>query len=65
MYHPLLTFAVAQARIDDLTNDVRHDRTRRHPTAAESYDLDLAQQRAGFGARLSRFAVRRVRPSAA
>jgi hypothetical protein len=65
MYHPLLTFAVARTRIDDLTNDARHDRARRHLTAVESYDLELAQQRAGLGARLSRFAVRRTRPSAA
>jgi hypothetical protein len=65
MYHPLLTFAVAQTRIDDLTNDARHDRAGRHLTAAESYDLDLAQQRASFSARLSRFAARRTRPSAA
>jgi hypothetical protein len=62
MYHPMLTFAVAQTRIDDLTNDVRHDRTRRRLTAAESYDAAL--HRAGLTLRLARYAARRTRPSA-
>jgi hypothetical protein len=32
MYHPMLTFAVAQTRIDDLTNDVRRGRLTGFPT---------------------------------
>jgi len=64
MYHPMLTFAVAQTRVDDLTRDVRHDR-RRRLTAAEAYDLDAAKHREGLTQRLTRYAARRTRPSAA
>jgi hypothetical protein len=65
MYHPMLTYAVAQARIDDLTNDVQHHRARRRLTAAESYDLDVAHHRASLTVRLARYASRRTRPSTA
>ncbi len=29
MFHPMLTFAVAQTRMDDLDRDLRHPRRRR------------------------------------
>jgi hypothetical protein len=64
MYHPMLTFAVAQTRADDLTRDVRNDR-RRRLTAAEAYEFDIAKHREGLSRRLSRYAARRTRPSAA
>jgi hypothetical protein len=64
MYHPMLTFAVAQTRVDDLTTDVRNHRARRL-TAAEAYDVDVAQHREGLSQRLARYAARRTRPSAA
>jgi hypothetical protein len=64
MYHPMLTFAVAQTRVDDLTRDVRNDRVRRL-TAAEAYELDVAKHRERLTQRLTRYAARRTRPSAA
>jgi hypothetical protein len=65
MYHPMLSFAVAQTRVDDLTDDVRRNRARRRLTAAESYDFDVAKHRAGLTVRLAQYAARRTRPSAA
>ena len=65
MYHPMLTFAVAQTRMDDLNRDLRHDGARRRLSPAESYERDLAQHRASLNRRLARFAARRTRPSAA
>src|SRR3954454_23875975 len=57
MYHPMLTFAVAQTRADDLIRDVRNHRARRL-TAAESYDFDVAKHREGLTRRLTRYAAR-------
>ena len=65
MYHPMLTFAVAQTRLDDMHRDLRQDGSRRRLSPAEAYDHDLARQRAGFGQRLARYAARRTRPSVA
>jgi hypothetical protein len=64
MHHPMLTFAVAQTRADDLNRELRTG-SRRRLTAAESYDLEAAKHRAGLNRRLVRYAARRVRPSAA
>jgi|EndMetStandDraft_3_1072993.scaffolds.fasta_scaffold3448094_1 hypothetical protein len=65
MYHPMLTFAVAQTRLDDLNRDLRPDGSRRRLGPAESYDRDLARQRASLSQRLARYAARRTRPSVA
>ena len=65
MYHPMLTYAVAQTRLDDLTRDVRHDRARRRLSPDEAYTLKQAQHQARLARRLARFATRRTRPSAA
>ncbi len=65
MYHPMLTFAVAQTRMDDLDRDLRPTASRRRLSPAESYDRDLAKQRASLNQRLARYAARRTRPSAA
>ena len=63
MYHPMLTFAVAQTRLDDLNRDLRPDGSRRRLGPVASYDL--ARQRASFSQRLARYAARRTRPSVA
>ncbi len=65
MYHPMLTFAIAQTRLDDLNRDLRQDGARRRLSPAESYDRNLARQRASLNERLARYAARRTRPSAA
>jgi hypothetical protein len=65
MYHPMLTFAVAQTRMDDLNRDLRHGGARRRLNPAESYERDLARRRASLNERLARYAARRTRPSAA
>ena len=65
MYHPMLTFAIAHTRLDDLNRDLRPDGVRRRLSPAESYDRDLAKQRASLNQRLARYAARRTRPSAA
>lgn len=65
MYHPMLTFAVAQTRLDDLTRDVRHDRARRRLSPDEAYTLKQAQHRASLPRRLAQYTGRRTRPSAA
>lgn len=65
MYHPMLTLAVAQTRMDDLDRDLRHDGPRRRLSPAESYEHDLNRQRASLNQRLARYAARRTRPSAA
>ncbi|WP_027862054.1 hypothetical protein [Marmoricola sp. URHB0036] len=63
MYHPMLTFAIAQTRLDDLNRDLRPDGSRRRLSPVESYDLAL--QRASLSQRLARYATRRIRPSVA
>ena len=65
MYHPMLIFAVAQTRMDDLNRDLRQDGVRRRLSPAESYERDIAKQRTSLNQRLARYAARRTRPSAA
>lgn len=65
MYHPMLTFAVAQTRMDDLSRDWSHAGRRRRRTPAEAHTFDVARERADFSRRLARFAARRTRPTAA
>jgi hypothetical protein len=64
MYHPMLTFAVAQTRIDDLNRELEH-RSRRRQARSTSEVFDASAHRAGLAERLSRYAARRTRPSAA
>ena len=60
MYHPMLTFAIAQTRLDDLNRDLAY-RARR--SSARSTDT-TPQRRAGF-ARFARFSgARRTRAAA-
>jgi hypothetical protein len=65
MYHPMLTFAVAQTRIDDLTRDLRQHSARRRLSPDEAYTLNQGHHRARLTHRLAQYAARRTRPSAA
>ena len=64
MYHPMITFAVAQTKVDDLNRDLEK-RARRRQAAAKPEGHVTAAHRAGLTARLARYAARRTRPSAA
>jgi len=62
MYHPMLTFAIAQTRLDDLNRDLSH-RARRS-TARASYAAP--EHAVGRTRRFARFAgARRTRAAAA
>jgi len=64
MYHPMLSLAVAQTRLDDLNRDLSRPRTpKRQRRAAGS--ATPAQQPTSVRSRIAQYAGRRPRPTAA
>ena len=65
MYHPMLSLAVAQTRIDDMVRDAQSRRPRVQPGPDEEYAANAGRHLARLTQRLARYAARRTRPSAA
>ena len=62
MYHPMLSLALAQTRLDDLNRDLARPRA---PKRQQRAARPAAQRPTSVRSRLAEYAARRVRPRAA